>query len=535
MISIDPFNRERYEEIRQRWDRVAKPLGSLGRFEDITARIGAVHDSADIDIRKRAVIMMCADNGIVDEGISQSGQDVTAAVAAWMGRGESSVCKMAKTCRTDTIAVDVGINMDGSPAGVMDRKVMKGTRNFAVEAAMSEDECMEAIDAGIDVVCDCSAKGYRLLATGEMGIGNTTTSSAIAAALLGVDVRDVTGRGAGLSTKGLEKKIAVIQKALDIYCPDDDEDRESPEFTLRMLSCVGGLDIAALAGVYIGGAMNHIPVIIDGFISAVAALVAERLVPGTKDSMIASHMGREPGMKLILSNLGLEPVIDGNLSLGEGTGAVMLIPLLDAVLALYSDGLNFEETEVGQYKHFDEHSIVLIIGTPDSGKSEIAENIAAELSEPGKAIYLATMIPYGSEGKARIEKHRRMREGKGFITVEKPFDICDISGEELQSYSGEYEDLSEMTVLLECVSNLTANELFERRTPAAEAADRICGDIERLAASVRNLVIVSNHFEKECGFDHETAEYAEILDIINDRLADLADRVIRIDRSDKEE
>jgi nicotinate-nucleotide--dimethylbenzimidazole phosphoribosyltransferase len=214
LISIDPFNRERYEEIRQRWDRLAKPLDSLGRFEDMTARIGAVHDSADIDIKKRAVIIMCADNGIVAEGISQSGQEVTAAVASWMGRGESSVCKMAKKCGTDTIAVDIGINMDGSPEGVIDRKVMKGTGNFAAEPAMSEEECMEAVDAGIDVVCECSAEGYRLLATGEMGIGNTTTSSALAAALLGMDAVEVTGRGAGLSNSGLEKKIEDLENQM---------------------------------------------------------------------------------------------------------------------------------------------------------------------------------------------------------------------------------------------------------------------------------------------------------------------------------
>ncbi len=525
LIRIDPFNQERYDEIRARWDKVAKPLNSLGRFEDMTARIGAVHDSSDIDIRKRAVIMMCADNGVVAEGVSQSGQDVTAAVAGWMGKGESSVCKMAKQCKADTIPVDVGINMDGSPRGVLDRKVMKGTRNFAVEPAMTEDECMQAIDAGIDVVAGCSAKGYKLLATGEMGIGNTTTSSALAAALLGRDVRSVTGRGAGLSTEGLEKKIQVIQDALDRYCPEDDIDIDTPEFTSQMLACVGGLDIAGMAGMFIGGAIYHIPVIIDGFISAVAALVAERLVPGTRHYMIASHMGKEPGMKFILDILGLEPVINGRLALGEGTGAVMLMPLLDAALTLYSDGLNFEETTVEQYQHFDVNRTVLIIGYPDSGKSSIAEKTVLEMSAPDDRIYLATMIPYGDEGGARIERHRRMREGKGFITIEEPFDIYDrLTG------NPEIGDLKSKTVLLECVSNLAANELFERRTPPAEAADRITNDIKRLAAQVRNLVIVTNHFEKESSFDEETIAYADILDVINDRLSLFADKVIRIDK-----
>lgn len=354
MIHTDPFNKDRYDEIRAKWDRVAKPLDSLGRFEDITARIGAVHDSPEIDIRKRAVIIMCADNGIVAEGVSQSGQNVTRAVAEWMGRRESSVCRMAASCRADTIPVDVGINMEGSPDGVLDRKVMRGTRNFALEPAMTEDECMQAIDAGIDVVRICAEEGYRLLATGEMGIGNTTTSSALTAALLGMEAAEVTGRGAGLSSEGLGRKIRIIQDALDRYEYEEVVDRQSTEFTMQMLSCVGGLDIAGLAGVFIGGAIYHIPVIIDGFISAAAALTAERLVPGTKEYMIASHIGREPGMSAILETLGLRPVIDGDLALGEGTGAVMLMPLLDAALTLYSDGLNFGETEVEQYKHFDD-------------------------------------------------------------------------------------------------------------------------------------------------------------------------------------
>lgn len=353
MISIDAFDRQTYKEILKRWDSVAKPLGSLGRLEEMTARIGAVQGSADIDIEKRAVIMMCADNGIVAEGVSQSGQDVTRSVAEWMGRGESSVCRIAERCGADAIPVDVGINMEGSPDGVADRKVMKGTRNFASEPAMSEDECMQAVDAGIDTVCECSMNGYRLLAAGEMGIGNTTTSSALAAALLGLDAEAVTGRGAGLSDAGLEHKKKIIDEALQRYRPDEGVDIRSPEYTMDMLSAVGGLDIAGMAGVFIGGAIYHIPVVIDGLISAVAALVAERLAPGCRSYMLASHCGREPGMKLLLSELGLEPVIDAGLALGEGTGAVMLFPLLDAALALYKNGLRFENTEVEQYEYFD--------------------------------------------------------------------------------------------------------------------------------------------------------------------------------------
>jgi len=352
LTSIDAFDKNTYEEILRRWDRIAKPLGSLGRFEEMTARIGAVQGTADLDISKRAVIMMCADNGIVEEGISQSGQEVTRSVAEWMGRGESSVCRLAAACKADTIPVDAGINMEGSPQGVAGRKVMMGTRNFRKEPAMTEDECMQAINAGIDTVCECSMEGYCLLAAGEMGIGNTTTSAALASALLGLDVDEVTGRGAGLSDAGLKRKKEIIREALDRYRPDG-ADQKSPEYTMEMLAAVGGLDIAGMAGVFIGGALYHIPVVIDGFISSVAALVAERLAPGCRSYMLASHCGREPGMKKVLAELGLEPVIDAGLALGEGTGAVMLFPLLDAALALYRDGLVFDDTEVEQYERFE--------------------------------------------------------------------------------------------------------------------------------------------------------------------------------------
>ncbi len=350
-MKIDPFNENIYKEIQSRWDKVAKPLDSLGRFEDIIARIGAVQRTVYPDIKNRAVVMMCADNGIVEEGVSQSGQDVTREVASWMGKGLSSVCKMAAVSNTDTIPVDIGINMEGSPDGVLDMKVRMGTRNFAREDAMTYDEVRQAIKNGTEIVRICSEEGCRILATGEMGIGNTTTSSALASALLDLPAEQVTGRGAGLSDSGLAKKTEVIRTAVEKLTGTGSADISSPQFAVKALCAVGGLDIAGLAGLFIGGAVYHVPVVIDGFISAVAALVAERICPGCRRSMIASHIGKEPGMKVILDELDLEPVIDARLSLGEGTGAVMLFPLLDMAMALYSDGLEFDETGVGQYVH----------------------------------------------------------------------------------------------------------------------------------------------------------------------------------------
>ena len=360
--NIEPADPEVYDRILKRWDGIAKPLRGLGRFEEITARIGAVLHTDDIDIRRRAAVVMCADNGIVKEGISQSGQDVTAAVAGWMGRMESSVCRMAERAGVDIIPVDIGINTEGSPEGVINKKVRRGTGNFLKGPAMSEDDLAQAINSGIGLVRDCKDKGYTIIATGEMGIGNTTTSAAVCAALLGLDPVKVTGRGAGLDDEGLLRKLEVIRRGLNLHdlintgniCADmtNNENSSFREFTLRVLRTVGGLDIAGLTGVFLGGALYNIPIVIDGFISAVAALAAERILPGTREVMIASHLGREEGMKYIFDDLSLKPVIDADMALGEGTGAVMLFPLLDTVLELYNRGLKFKETEVDQYRHF---------------------------------------------------------------------------------------------------------------------------------------------------------------------------------------
>lgn len=332
-----------YKKIRQRWDALAKPLDGLGRFEEMTARIGAVQGSCEVSVRKRAVIVMCADNGVVAEGVSQSGQEVTAAVAESMGKRESSVCRMAKAAGTDVIPVDIGIAGKDQIDGVISAKIARGTRNFAVEPAMTRQEAAAAIETGIRLVRQCKEQGYELLATGEMGIGNTTTSSAMAAALLHLPAATVTGRGAGLSSRGLEKKIKVIEDAIARY-----QLYEADAFTV--LKTAGGLDIAGLTGVFIGGAVYHIPIVLDGLISSVAALTAQRLVPGVKEFMLASHAGKEPAASKLLEELGLSSVIYGNLALGEGTGAIMLFPLLDLTLAVYHGQTVFSDLSMEPYQ-----------------------------------------------------------------------------------------------------------------------------------------------------------------------------------------
>lgn len=332
------------EQVKKRIDGIAKPLDSLGKFEKYIAQIGAITGTCDIDIRRKAVLVLCADNGIVSEGVSQSGQEVTAIVAAAMGKGQSSVCKMARVIGADVIPVDVGIHDEESIPGVINKKVMYGTNNFLKQPAMTEAQTLAAIQAGIDMAVYCREQGYGILATGEMGIGNTTTSAAVAAALTGCAVEEITGRGAGLSDAGLARKRQVVSRALQKYDFSGD--------VLQILSCVGGLDIAAMAGVFIGGARVHLPVVIDGVISAVAALVAEKLAPGVKAYMLPSHRSKEPAAGLILQELGLEPVIDAELALGEGTGAVMFMGLLEMAMSLYRTPTTFSDISMEQYTRF---------------------------------------------------------------------------------------------------------------------------------------------------------------------------------------
>lgn len=334
------------KRVLKNWDAIAKPLDGMGKFEVLTAQIGSILGTEDIDISKKAVIIMCADNGIVEEKVTQSGQEVTKAVANAMGTKMSSVGRMADVIRADTIPVDIGINSEEKIKGVLDRKIRCGTRNFSKEPAMTEYETIRAIAVGMEQVGFCRENGYKILATGEMGIGNTSTSSAVAAAILKCAAGEVTGRGAGLSDEALCHKRQVIAQAIkkyDLYNAD----------ALTILQTVGGLDIAGLVGVCIGGAFFHIPIVLDGVISMVAALLAEKILPGTKAYLLASHKGKEPAVELLIKELNLNPVIDGGLALGEGTGAVMMFSLLDIALSIYCSRTTFSDIQIEQYRRFN--------------------------------------------------------------------------------------------------------------------------------------------------------------------------------------
>lgn len=338
---IKPVNDTAYTACLEHFDGVAKPVGSLGRLETLLARIAAVYADENIELDKKCVLVFCADNGVVAEGVAQSGADVTTAIAEMMAAGKSSVCVMAKACGAQVFVVDVG--MRDTVKGLLNRKLAQGTGNIATGPAMSRKMATAAIELGAELSRQRRAEGFRLIATGEAGIGNTTTASAMASVLLGSTVVEVTGRGAGLTDEGLARKRAAIERAITQNHPD-------PEDPLDILCKLGGLDIAAMTGAFLGGAAYGVPVVMDGMISAVAALCAVRLEPRVHGYIIPSHVSAEPAGRLLCEALGLEPVLHADMRLGEGTGAVALFPLLDMAATVYHRAATFAEIAVDVYK-----------------------------------------------------------------------------------------------------------------------------------------------------------------------------------------
>jgi len=338
---IRPVDNAAYDACIGRFDAVAKPVGSLGQMETLLARIAAVHGSAEIDISKKCVLVFCADNGVTSEGVAQSNADVTTAIARMMAAKKSCVCVMAEACGAEVFPADVG--MRDTVAGLTGRKLMQGTDNIAEGPAMSKEIVTKAIGIGAELVRQKKDEGFRLAAVGEAGIGNTTTASAMASVLLGRPVGEVTGRGAGLTDEGLSRKIAAIERAVARNRPD-------PGDPLDVLRKLGGLDIAAMTGAFLGGAVCGLPMVVDGVISAVAALCAVRLEPRVRDYLIPSHLSAEPAGRFLCELLGLDPILHAGMRLGEGTGAVALFPLLDMAAAVYNNAATFADIAVDAYK-----------------------------------------------------------------------------------------------------------------------------------------------------------------------------------------
>lgn len=331
------------EAAQKRWDSIAKPLKGLGLLEEAVTRIVGITGSPAVTLGKKGVVVMCADNGVIAQGVTQTGGEVTAVVTENLTHGAASVCKMARVAGADVFPVDIGVAREVSGPGLINRKIAFGTMDMTKGPAMTREQAVKALETGIEIASELKQKGYGILATGEMGIGNTTTGSAVVSVLLHRPPAEMTGRGAGLSSAGLRRKIAAIETAIAVNRPDPDD-------PLDVLAKVGGFDIAGLAGVFLGCAENHIPAVVDGFISSAAALAAVRLCPAAAGYLLASHVSKEPAAALVLRELNLKPLLTAEMCLGEGTGAVAMFPLLEMACAVYREMDTFQDIQIEAYQ-----------------------------------------------------------------------------------------------------------------------------------------------------------------------------------------
>mgnify|MGYP003805283065 CR=1 FL=1 len=326
-------------ETRQK--NLTKPPKSLGRLEEISIQLAGMKANPLPTVDRKAVIVMAADHGVALEGVSAFPTEVTPQMVLNFLHGGAAVNVLARQAGADVTVVDIGVVSDFDPSlqGLVRRKIARGTRNMANGPAMSRTKAEQAIAVGMDVLAQVAEKGLDLVATGDMGIGNTTPSSAITAVMTGLPVTKVTGRGTGLDNAGLEHKIKIIEKAIALNKPD-------PKDALDVLCKVGGLEIAGLAGVMIAAASRRIPVVVDGFISTAAAMIAVGLVPDVKNYLFGAHNSVEIGHRAMLKHLGLNPLFDLSLRLGEGTGAVLAFHLIEAASRILREMATFAEAGV---------------------------------------------------------------------------------------------------------------------------------------------------------------------------------------------
>ena len=345
--AIRPLNQEAMKQSEARWNSIAKPLYAFGEFEPMTIRMAGITGDPEIRVDKKALVIMCGDHGVLEEGVSQSNQEITAVMTEGFTRMECSASVMAEMAGVDMFPVDIGVARDVIPE-VINRKIAYGTKNMAKEPAMTREQAIRSIEVGIEMVEMLKEKGYEIICVGEMGVGNTTPSSAMASVFLDVPVAKVTGRGSGLKAEGLAHKTRVLERIMASYTFDKND-------PLDVLTKVGGFEIGGMAGLYLGAAACRIPVVADGVISCVAALLACRLAPSARDYLFASHLSKEPAGKMLLDALELKPCLTCEMHLGEGTGAVALMPVLDLALGVYHRMSTFTDVDIMVYEPYDEN------------------------------------------------------------------------------------------------------------------------------------------------------------------------------------
>ncbi|MFC2003251.1 nicotinate-nucleotide--dimethylbenzimidazole phosphoribosyltransferase [Chloroflexota bacterium] len=342
-----PLDREAVAEAGARQDQLTKPQGSLGRLEELSVKLAGIQGKPKPQIRHKAIITMAGDHGVVAEGVSLWPQEVTVQMVYNFLRGGAAINVLARQIGARVIVVDMGVAADLEPdAQLLSRKVAHGTWNISQGPAMTREQAIRAVETGIEIVATEVAKGLDIVGTGDMGIGNTTASSAICAVMAGRSVAEVTGRGTGVADKQLVHKRRVVEKALAVNHPD-------PQQPLDVLEKVGGFEIGGLAGVMLAAAAYRIPVVIDGFISGAAALIATALAPGLRDYLIAGHVSAEAGHRILLEHLELKPLLDLEMRLGEGTGAALGIFLVEAAARVLAEMPTFAEAGVSEKNEVD--------------------------------------------------------------------------------------------------------------------------------------------------------------------------------------
>lgn len=331
-----------YNEAKKRLDFLAKPLKSMGELEEISAKLCSIYETLDLNIKKRAVIVLASDNGIFEEGIASTPQEVTAIQTINMLEGKTAVAVMANTFKSDLIVCDVGIKSDINHPKLINKKIRKSTNNFTKEEAMTKEEAIKAINIGIELANKVKNEGYNLIGVGEMGIANTTTSSAILCGLLGItgnEVSSVVGVGAGLTKDAYNKKIETIKYAINKHNPNKND-------VIDILHKVGGFDICAMVGVFIGCAYNKIAIVVDGFISIVSALCAIKLNETIKQYIFLSHNSMEKGYAVAKKEINLPSYLDLKMRLGEGSGCPIMFSIMDSAVAMFKNMATFDEAKI---------------------------------------------------------------------------------------------------------------------------------------------------------------------------------------------
>ena len=338
LSQVTPPNELAMDEARRYQAKLAKPPGSLGQLEELSIQLAGITGNLHNKIEKKSLLVFAADNGIVEEGVSSAPQSVTLMQTINLTRAKTGASVLAKHFGCDITVCDVGVNADIKEPAVLNKKIAYGTANIAKEPAMTIAQAEQAILTGIELALK-TAKNHDVIGIGEMGIGNTTTSSAILSVLLDVDVEAVTGRGGGITDESFSKKKSVIRQAIALHQPDKND-------VIDVLAKVGGFDIAAMCGAFIGAAIAKKPVVIDGFISVVAALCAVRLCPNVRHYLIPSHASFEIGYKLAIEELQLQPMLLLGMRLGEGSGCPLAFEILNAACAIMNNMATFEQAGI---------------------------------------------------------------------------------------------------------------------------------------------------------------------------------------------